>query len=97
MPTADISESATVVAAPDVLSSAFAKDTVMLNLADGVYYGLDQVGTRVWDLIRQPVTVGYLRDTLVSEYDVDPQRCERDLRALLGELVAKGLVRIAVA
>jgi hypothetical protein len=89
-----ISESAIVVAASDVLVSEFANELVLLNLRDGVYYGLEDVGARVWALLRQPTTLLAIRDALVSEYDVEPKRCDRDARALIGDLVAKGLVTI---
>ena len=89
-----ISESAIVVAAADVLVSEFGDELVLLNLRDGVYYGLEDVGARVWALLRQPTTLPAIRDTLVSEYDVEPERCEQDARALIGDLVTRGLVTI---
>jgi Coenzyme PQQ synthesis protein D (PqqD) len=89
-----ISESAIVVAASDVLVSEFGNELVLLNLRDGVYYGLEEVGARLWALLRQPTTLPAIRDALVSEYEVEPTRCEREARALLGDLVARGLVTI---
>ena len=68
---------------------------VILNLRAGTYYGLDPVGSRVWNLIQQPIMVGEIKETLVREYDVEPERCERDLMALLGELTRAGLVELA--
>ena len=89
-----ISESAVVVAATDVLVSEFGDELVLLNLRDGVYYGLEAVGARLWALLKQPTTLAAIRDALVSEYDVEPKRCERDARALIEDLVARGLVMI---
>lgn len=86
-----IPATATVAAASDVLATAFDDDLVLLNLRDGVYYGLEGVGTRVWSLIQQPRPLAEIRDALTEEFDVDPGRCERDLRALLGDLVKRGL------
>ena len=97
MPAARIPDSATVVVTAGVLSSTFDEEFVILNLDSGIYYGLEQVGARIWDLIQRPASVGSIRDTLVSEYEVDPGRCERDLQALLADLAAKGLVRIELA
>ena len=68
---------------------------VILNLEAGVYYGLDDVGSRVWELIHSPATVEEIRDTLVAEYDVDPVRCEHDLLRLLQEMFSAGLVLVA--
>jgi hypothetical protein len=89
-----ISDSASVVACCDLLATEFGSEIVVLNLRDGVYYGLEDVGVRIWQLLKQPVTVAAIRDTIVSEYDVEAACCERDIRTLLGELAARGLVEI---
>jgi hypothetical protein len=89
-----ISNSTCVVAAGDLLASEFGDELVILNLRDGVYYGLEDVGARIWRLLQKPVSVPAIREALVAEFDVEPARCERDVRALLGELAAKGLIEI---
>ena len=89
-----ISDTATVVAAGDLLASAFGAELVILNLKDSVYYGLEDVGVRIWSLLKRPVTVAAIRDALVAEYDVEPDRCERDVRALLRDLASRGLIEI---
>lgn len=90
----DIPDSAIISPATDVLVSEFGDELVILNLRDGVYYGLEDVGARIWKLVQEPVSVLAIRETLVSEYDVEPTRGERDIRALLEQLVAHGLVEI---
>lgn len=86
-----VPRSATVAAAGDVLATSFDEELVLLNLNNGVYYGLEGVGSRIWALIQQPTSVADIRDTIAAEYEVDPEVCETDLRALLGELVNRGL------
>ena len=68
-------------------------EAVILGLRDGVYYGLDSVGARVWALLAQPRSVAELVTTIVAEFDVTPERCEHDLIELLNDLAARGLVR----
>jgi hypothetical protein len=92
--TASIPDSATVVAAGDFLDSEFGTELVILNLQDGVYYGLEEVGARIWELLQEPTTIAAIREVLVSEYEVEPGRCERDIRKLLGELAARGLLQM---
>ena len=92
-----IPESATVVVAADVLVSDFADEVVILNLRDGVYYGLEEVGARIWQLLQHPVTVTDICGALLSEYDLESERCISDVRALVTELAAKGLVEIREA
>jgi hypothetical protein len=59
-----------------------------------VYYGLNETGARVWSLLQEPRPVHVIRDALVGEYDLDPDRCERDLLALLDALVAAALIEV---
>jgi hypothetical protein len=94
MPPPRIPDTATVVAAGDLLASAFGAEQVILNLKDGVYYGLEDVGARIWSLLQRPITVSAIRDALVAEYDVEPDRCGRDLEALLRDLAGRGLIEV---
>ena len=66
----------------------------MLNLRSGRYYGLDPVGARIWNLIQTPRTVQEIRDILLQDYEVEPDRCEGDLVALLEKLANEGLVDV---
>ncbi len=72
-------------------------EIVVLDLKSGCYYGLDAVGARVWSLIEQPSSLGAIRDTIMSEYDVDAESCERDIQAFLDKMQAVGLVEISNA
>ncbi|HEX6912245.1 MAG TPA: PqqD family protein [Longimicrobium sp.] len=86
-----------VAAARDQVSVEVEGEAVILSLADGVYYGLDPVGARVWQLMEQPRTVAELRDAVVAEWEVDAPTAERDLLVLLAELAARGLVEVRPA
>ena len=90
----ELSERSVVSAAKDQVSSDMGGEAVILGLNRGVYYGLDPVGTFVWNLIQKPRTIASIRDAILDEYDVDPEQCERDLFALLEQLTAEGLVVI---
>ncbi|MBN1835413.1 MAG: PqqD family protein [Spirochaetales bacterium] len=69
-------------------------EKVILNTQSGIYYGLDQVGARVWDLVAHPIAVGELASRVLEEYEVDPESLRADLVQLLKDLLAKGLVEI---
>ena len=86
-----------VVAAPDQVSSELAGEVVILNLKAGAYHGLDATGARVWQLVQQPRRVAEIRDVLLAEYDVQADRCERDLLELLAELSTNGLLDVCDA
>ena len=83
-----------VVTGKDQVSCDLGGEAAILNLSSGVYYGLDAVGARIWNLIQEPRNVSDIRDALLKEYDVDPDRCERDLLALLHDLAAGGLIEV---
>ncbi len=89
-----ISITSIVAAVPEQLSADLAGDVVILQLQSGMYYGLDEVGAQVWQLIQTPQRVSDVRDTLLAEYDVDPQQCEHELLALLRELADQKLIEI---
>jgi Coenzyme PQQ synthesis protein D (PqqD) len=89
-----VSGDSTVVAAKDQVSSDLGGEVAILDLKAGVYYGLDAVGARIWSLIQEPITVNEIRDILLEEYEVEPERCERDLLALLRRLADEGLVEV---
>ena len=83
-----------VVATGNQVSTELAGKTAILNLKNQTYYSLDEVGSQVWHLLRQPRRVAEVRDALVQEYDVEPDQCERDLLALLQQLAEQGLIEV---
>jgi len=91
---AEIDRSSRVEATKEVAAADLQDEAVILNLKDGVYYGLNPVGARIWELVQEPRTVGELCDTIASEYEVDPDQCERDVIALVRELSDNSLVEV---
>ena len=84
-----------LVAARDQVSTEVEGEAVILNLADQVYYGLDEVGALAWRLLERPRTLAELRDAVVAAYEVDAATAERDLVRLMGELAERRLVEVA--
>ena len=84
----------TIVATKEQVSADLAGESVILNLKSGVYYGLDPLGATVWGLIQKPKSLSEVRDAVLQEYEVEPERCERDLMALFQELAEEGLVEV---
>lgn len=83
-----------VVAIKDQVASDLGGETVILNLRTGIYHGLDAIGTEIWNLIQNSKTVNNILNTLLQEYDVEPERCERELLALLQKLVDAELIEV---
>jgi len=89
-----VTMSSIVVATKDQVSSDLAGESILLSLKTANYYGLDQVGARIWELVQQPTPVTAVRDAILNEFDVDRERCERDVLELLRQLVAEGLIEV---
>ena len=89
-----VSVDSTIMATKEQVSADLAGESVILNLKSGVYYGLDPVGATVWGLIQEPKSLSEVRDAVLQEYEVEPERCERDLLALFQELAEEGLVEV---
>ena len=85
----------TVAASDDAVFREMDGESVLLNLETGMYFGLDEVGTRVWRLAADNGSLRAVRERLVEEYDADPAAIERDLLALADALVSKGLWIVA--
>lgn len=90
-----VPKEAAVRIADDVVSRVLEGEAVILGLGTGTYFGLDPVGTRIWQLIEQRGSVREILAHLVEEYDVAPEQCERDLLRLLGELRSRGLITLS--
>ena len=87
---------AVAVATPNQLSTRLGDEVVILGLQDSAYYGLAEVGARIWDLLRTPRTLADIVDLLVAEYEVTAERATDDLRMLLAQLESRGLVAITL-
>jgi hypothetical protein len=83
-----------VVASSKQISCDLADEAVVLNLEEGVYYGLNAVASRIWVLVQQPRTILELRESLLSEFEIEESICTRDLIDLLGQLQRWGLVEL---
>jgi hypothetical protein len=92
--TSSISKNSIVVASPDQVSSDLAGESVILNLKSGTYFGLNEVGTSIWQLIQEPKAVCDICKAILEEYEVDAQTCEIEVQALLEDLLAAQLVEI---
>jgi hypothetical protein len=93
----DLSVRSIVIATSEQVSCPLGEESAILNLKNTVYYGLNPVGARVWNLLQQARTVGELRDAILDEYDVEAGRCESDLLELLEKMRREGLIQVKSA
>ena len=88
-----LSPSSRVVVSDHQVFTTLGTEAVILGLRDGVYYGLDAVGARVWSLLATPQRVSEVVSVVVGEFDVASEQCTRDVLALLEDLAARDLIR----
>jgi hypothetical protein len=83
-----------VVASQRQAATSIGGETVLIAMTPSRYFGLDEVGARIWQLVQEPTTVADIRDVLMREYDVTEDRCEQDLIGLLSQMLRNDLIEI---
>ncbi len=71
-------------------------DAVMMSIAADRYYGLNAVGSRIWELLDEPKTVAELSRRIVEEFEVDLPTCEAAVMSFVGDLIDSGIVHDTV-
>ena len=84
----------TITLSPDVISQEVSGETVLLDLESEHYFGLDEVGTRIWQLAKETNDLKAIYQTLLAEYDVSESRLQQDLDNLLLEISGLGLITL---
>ncbi|OLP15692.1 hypothetical protein BST81_25010 [Leptolyngbya sp. 'hensonii'] len=79
---------------PDVLVRELDGESVILNLNTERYFGLNEMGTRMWSALTQSTSIQAAYETLLTEYDVDADLLRQDLQHLVEQLIEHGLVEI---
>ena len=86
MKTKEITTETVISPIEEIVAGDIDGETVMMSVENGKYYGLDDIGSRIWELIERPVKVSDLIDTLLERFDVDRETCERDVLKFLNGL-----------
>ena len=69
-------------------------EVVMLSARAEAYFGLDRIGSEIWNMIARPRRVSDICAGLIANYDVEPRTCEADVLQFLNELLGHGLIRL---
>jgi len=77
----------------NVLASRVGSDLVLLDVESGRYFGLDEIGTVIFELIREGRSLGDVHAELVRAYDCDPQTLWTDLDEFSRQMLSLGLLR----
>lgn len=83
-----------LLASPRHLDCGLSEEAVILNLDNGLYYGLNPTGSQVWELLKAGTTFGAVVDALFDRFDAPRETIEEDLRRLVEQLHQQGLIQI---
>ena len=89
-----LSGSTVVVRCSEPLQAEVGEEIVIFSAQQGSYHAFGASGSRIWELLGEPITVSSLCGTLTSEYDVDEQRCLREVSSFLEELRQAELIEV---
>lgn len=90
----DIKDSSLISRRPGLLAGRVDDEVVMMDSNDGKYYGLDPVGSMIWDILEKPVPFSSIIDILEEAYDVRRDQCQSDVLEFLRNLYNMKLVVI---
>lgn len=96
-PRAPLDLADTVTPSPEVLVQELEGEAVLLDLQSERYFGLDDVGTRIWQHLTTHGRLDRVCDAMQDEFDVDPETLRADVLRLVEELVSVGIVTVAPA
>lgn len=83
----------TVVRTEEILSNTVDSETILLHMKNSKYYGMDPIGSRIWEFLGHPIKVQAIILNLVEEYDVAAETCEQDVLLFLSQLLEEKLVQ----
>lgn len=78
---------------PQIMSRVVDDETVLLDIAQGVYFGLDGVGKRIWENVANGLSLKETASVITTEFEVDEARAEEDVIKFAADLVERGLLK----
>ena len=91
-PPAAIGDDTLICRNASILTAGVSGETVMMSVKSGRYYGLDNIGSAIWQHLEAPRAFGELVDSLVADFDADRSVISDDVRKLLSDMASHGLV-----
>jgi len=77
---------------PEIIHSAMDDELVMMSVDQGLFFGIDKIGTHIWNLLETPLKAEVLIEKLVAHYDVEPELCKNDTLLFLNDMLQKKVI-----
>ena len=94
MPDPTLTAQSRVCRIQDVLDTEIDDQTVMMDIEQGSYFGLNETATQIWAMLAEPMVIGDLCNRLTEQFDVPREQCEQQVVAFLGSLLDRGLLQV---
>ncbi len=79
----------------NILTNTIEDEIVMMSLEKGNYYGMNNVGSRIWELTNEPKPVNEICNELMNEYEIDRESCLKSVIQFLEKLSEANLIEIS--
>ncbi|MFT5083440.1 MAG: hypothetical protein ACI9Y1_001483 [Lentisphaeria bacterium] len=87
--------SSTVRRNENIVDAVIDGETVMMSIENGQYYGLDNIASRIWQLVEKPIKINDICQSLQEEYNVNQTLCQSDVIAFLDNLKESDVVLVS--
>src|SRR5688572_3026554 len=89
-----MNKQAVIKVVADQVATEVNGEIVILNTKTGIYFGLNAMGSDIWQRIQEPTRVADVQSAIIDEYDAPADRIEQDVDALLEKLAEAGLIEV---
>ncbi len=80
---------------PEIDATDLDGEVVMMNMEKGQYFMMNDVGSRIWEIIEEPIKVSEIINALLSEFEVEREECENTVMEFLNDLNYGDLIRVS--
>jgi hypothetical protein len=77
-----------------IITSNIGDETVMMSIKNGYYYGMNNIGSTIWELLKKPMRVSELCDILTEKFNVSAEKCLKDVIEFLTFLREENLIQV---
>lgn len=90
----DIDQKTVVKVSDGLLAEHLGEELAILNSESGLYFGLNAVGAKIWELLQEARSLEAVSTVVASEFEVEPARCQADVQALVRQMLDAKLVQV---
>lgn len=79
---------------PEIMHNDIDGEAVMMSIEQNSFYGIDEIGTQIWNFLENPTTPEKIITEMMQHYNVEREKCESDLMNFLNEILNNKLILI---